>query len=86
MDMTRNLIKNLKDKKYRKENAIFLLEGEKFCRDILKANIEILYTITTNKSLKNFPIPQIQNERIPSSDKNSEMPSIFLPGSEEYCK
>ena len=55
MDMTRNLIKNLKDKKYRKENAIFLLEGEKFCRDILKANIEILYTITTNKSLKDFP-------------------------------
>ena len=48
-------IKNLKDKKYRKENSLFMVEGEKFCADILRAGVEIIYTITTDNKLTGFP-------------------------------
>ena len=55
MNLTNADIKNLKDKKYRKEHDLFLLEGNKFCKDLLDTDIEIIYTISTNKNLKGFP-------------------------------
>jgi len=48
-------IKNLKDKKYRKQHSLFMVEGEKFCADILRAGVEIVYTITTNSKLSVYP-------------------------------
>lgn len=54
MELTKQQIKNLKDKKYRKANKLFFVEGEKFCSDIL-GKAEILYTITSNKNLTKFP-------------------------------
>ena len=48
MELTKAEIKNLKDKDYRHANKIFLVEGDKFCHDLLNANIDILQTITTN--------------------------------------
>ena len=45
MELTKNTIKNLKDKKYRKEQGIFFVEGEKFCLDLLSTDIEIIMTI-----------------------------------------
>ena len=50
MELTKQQIKELKDKKYRKLNKLFFVEGEKFCADILRQNVDILYTITTNKT------------------------------------
>jgi len=48
-------IKNLKDKKYRKQHSLFMVEWEKFCADILRAGVEIVYTITTNSKLSVYP-------------------------------
>ena len=63
MSLTNLDIKNLKDKKYRQTNSLFLVEGEKFCYDLLNSNVEIVYTITTDKNLLNFPNIQLVNER-----------------------
>lgn len=63
MEITRAEIKQLKDKKYRQHNALFLLEGEKFCADAVKAGIEIKKTITTNKNLKGFPKIVVVSEK-----------------------
>ncbi len=55
MELTKQQIKELKDKKYRKLNKLFFVEGEKFCADLLRQNVEILYTITSDKTLMGFP-------------------------------
>lgn len=67
MELTKQAIKNLKDKKYRREHGIFLVEGEKFCHDLLDAKVEILATITTDRALKGFPNTIVVNEKILSS-------------------
>lgn len=63
MEITRAEIKQLKDKKFRQNNALFLLEGEKFCADAVRAGIEIKKTITTNKNLKGFPNIVVVSEK-----------------------
>ena len=55
MNLTNADIKNLKDKRYRKDNGFFMVEGNKFCKDLLSQDIEIVYTITTDKNLLGFP-------------------------------
>jgi len=67
MNLTNVDIKNLKDKKFRKEHSLFMVEGEKFCKDLLGTNIEIVYTITTNKELKDFPNVEVVSDRMLSS-------------------
>lgn len=67
MNITNADIKNLKDKKYRKSMGYFMVEGEKFCHDLLNTDIEIVYTITSNKELKDFPNISIVNDRQLSS-------------------
>lgn len=64
MNLTNADIKNLKDKKFRKEHALFMVEGEKFCKDLLGTDIEIVYTITTNKELKDFPNIEVVSEKM----------------------
>ena len=67
MNLTNADIKNFKDKKFKKENAIFLVEGVKFCKDLLNTDIEIIYTITTNKNLKGFPNIEVVSDKMLSS-------------------
>ena len=67
MNLTNADIKNLKDKKYRKQNSFFMVEGEKFCKDLLNTDIEIVYTITTNKELNNFPNIEVVSDKMLSS-------------------
>ena len=67
MNLTNLDIKNLKDKKFRKEHSLFMVEGEKFSKDLLGTDIEIVYTITTNKELKNFPNIELVSEKMLSS-------------------
>ena len=43
------IIKKLKDKKYRKEYGLFLVEGSKLCEELLNSNYEIEHTITSNE-------------------------------------
>ena len=52
MRLTNNeikLIKKLKDKKYRKSEGLFLVEGSKICEEVLHSDYEIKYTITCNE-------------------------------------
>ena len=49
-------IKKLKDKKYRRAEGLFLVEGSKLCEEVLHSNYEIKYTITSNEFKYNdFP-------------------------------
>ncbi len=64
MELTKENVKLLKDKKYRQENNLFLLEGDKFCHDLLGLDIEIKYTITRDKNLTNFPNICIVSDKV----------------------
>ena len=58
MDITNLELKNirkLKDKKYRKELGLFLVEGIKACEELIKSNYEIVYTLSCNNNYKNYP-------------------------------
>ena len=67
MNITNADIKNLKDKKFRKEHGLFMVEGNKFCADLLNSNIEIVSTLTSNKTLSGFPNIQVVSEKMLSS-------------------
>lgn len=67
MNITNADIKNLKDKKFKRDNGLFVVEGNKFCRDLLMSDIEIVYTITSDKNLKGFPNIEIVSEKMLSS-------------------
>lgn len=42
-------LKKLKDKKYRKSEGLFLVEGSKLCEEVLLSKYDIKYTITSNE-------------------------------------
>ena len=64
MNITNADIKNLKDKKYRRENHLFMVEGNKFCADLLNSDIEIVATLTSDKTLKGFPNIEVVSEKM----------------------
>ena len=67
MNLTNADIKDLKDKRYRREHGLFMIEGDKFCRDLLATDIEIVYTITSNRDLKGFPNIEVVSDKMLSS-------------------
>ena len=40
MNITNADIKNLKDKKFKRDNGLFVVEGNKFCKDLLLSDIK----------------------------------------------
>lgn len=53
MKLTNNEIKSLKklkDKKYRKTEGLFLVEGRKLCEEVINSGYQIKYTITSNQN------------------------------------
>ena len=49
-------LKKLNNKKYRKSEGLFLVEGTKLCEEVLNSNYEIKFTITSNEFKYNdFP-------------------------------
>lgn len=64
MNLTNQDIKNLKDKKFKRENNLFLVEGNKFCKDLLNTDIEIVYTITKSKNITGFPNLELVSEKM----------------------
>lgn len=64
MNLTNLDIKNLKDKKYKRDNNLFLVEGNKFCKDLLNSDVEIVYTITKDKNLLGFPNIEVVSEKM----------------------
>ncbi|MBE5741273.1 MAG: RNA methyltransferase [Clostridiales bacterium] len=67
MNITNTDIKNLKDKKYRRDNGLFLVEGDKFCRDLLITDVEIIYTITNDHALTGFPNTCVVSDKMLAS-------------------
>ncbi len=55
MKLSHEELKNLRDKTFRRESGIFLVEGEKFCRDLNRQGVEIVYTLTSDRGLIDFP-------------------------------
>lgn len=78
MNLTNADIKNLKDKKFRRENALFLVEGDKFCLDLKKYDIDIVYTITTNKNLTNMPNIEVVSEKMFASLNSTKTPQSII--------
>ncbi len=78
MELTKQEIKNLKDKKFRKDNDLFIVEGEKFCRDLLRAKVEIVFTLSTNKSLKNYPNIRAVDEKTLNSIATTVTPQNII--------
>ena len=64
MNITNADIKQLKDKKYKRENKLFIVEGNKFCYDLLNSDIEIVLTLTSDKNLKGFPNIEVISEKM----------------------
>jgi len=48
-------IRKLKDKKYRKELGLFLVEGIKACSELINSNYEIKYTLSSDENFKHYP-------------------------------
>ncbi len=67
MILGKDEIKNLKDKKFRKQNGLFMVEGDKFCRDLLATDIKIAYTFTSKKDLDGFPNVVYVSDKVLSS-------------------
>ena len=76
--LSRQELKDLKDKKFRRENNIFLLEGDKFCKDLLSANIKILKTITTQTDLKDFPNVEVVDKKVLDSLSSTVTPQTII--------
>lgn len=49
------LLKKLKDKKYRKSEGLFLVEGKKSCEELLSSNYQIKYTLASTDEYKSYP-------------------------------
>lgn len=48
-------LKKLKDKKYRKSEQLFLVEGKKLCQELKKSDYEIVRTLATNSEFEDYP-------------------------------
>ncbi len=48
-------LKKLKDKKYRKSENLFLVEGKKSCQELLKSNYQIKHTLSSSDEYKGYP-------------------------------
>ena len=82
MKLTNNeikLIKKLKDKKYRKAEGLFLVEGGKLCEELLNAKYQIKYTITSNAFKYNdFPNVCIVDYDVIKSISTTETPQDIV--------
>ncbi len=88
MKLTNNeikAIKKLKDKKYRKSEGLFLVEGSKLCEEVLNSSYEIKYTLTSNEFRYNdFPNVCIVDYDIIKSISTTDTPQdivcvVYIP-------
>lgn len=78
MILTNADIKNLKDKKFRAEQSLFIVEGDKFCRDLLQNGFEIVHTITTDEKLADFPNICIVSKKMFESLSSTKTPQTII--------
>ncbi len=78
MILTNAEVKNLKDKKFRSTNQIFLVEGDKFCHDVMQNGFEIVYTITTDEKLTGFPNIAVVSTKMFESLASTKTPQTII--------
>lgn len=78
MNLTNVDIKNLKDKKFRSANSLFLVEGDKFCHDVLENGFEIVHTITTNADLTGYPNISVVSSKMFDSLASTKTPQTVI--------
>lgn len=78
MIITKNEIKNLKDKSYRKQHNLFLVEGEKFCRDLRNSDTEILKTIASDDKFSDFPNFELVSKKSIDSIATTKTPQDII--------
>lgn len=72
-------LKKLKDKKYRREQGLFLVEGSKLCEEVLNSNYEIKYAITSNRFKYNdFPNICLVDYEVIKSISTTETPQDIV--------
>ena len=78
MQTTRQMIKNLKDKSYRKQHNLFLVEGEKFCRDLRNSDTEIMKTFACDDKFSDFPNFELVSKKIIDSLASTKTPQDII--------
>ncbi|MFQ6724471.1 MAG: TrmH family RNA methyltransferase [Clostridia bacterium] len=72
-------LKKLKDKKYRKSEGLFLVEGSKLCEEVLNSNYAINRTITSNEFKYNdFPNVCVVDYDVIKSISTTETPQDII--------
>lgn len=78
-------LKKLNNKKYRKSEGLFLVEGPKLCEELLKSTYEIKYTLTSNEFRYNdFPNVRVVDYEILKSICTTTTPQdivcvVYIP-------
>lgn len=71
-------IKKLKDKKFRRIQNLFLVEGVKLCEELLKSDYKIKYTLSTNEEYKDYPNFVLVSPDVIKSVATTETPQNII--------
>lgn len=71
-------LKKLKDKKYRKAEQLFLVEGTKLCEELKKSDYEIVKTISSTLEFKDYPNFVLADEEVVSSLATTKTPQKIV--------
>lgn len=71
-------IKKLKDKKYRKSEGLFLVEGRKACEELVKSNFTIRHTLSSSLDYQNLPNFELVDYEVLKSIATTETPQDIV--------
>lgn len=71
-------LKKLKDKKYRRIQNLFLVEGVKLCEELLKSNFKIVHTLSSNEKYKSYPNFVLVSAEVLKSIATTETPQDII--------
>ena len=71
-------LKKLKDKKYRKTEQLFLVEGVKLCEELIKSNFKISRTLATDEKYNNYPNFVLVNHEILDTIATTKTPQDII--------
>ena len=71
-------IKKLKDKKFRRIQILFLVEGVKLCEELLKSDYKVKYTLSTSEEYKNYPNFVLVSPDVIKSVATTETPQNII--------
>lgn len=71
-------IKKLKDKKFRRLQNLFLVEGVKLCEELIKSDYKVKYTLSTNDKYSNYPNFVLVSKEVLNSVATTETPQEIV--------